>query len=1147
MEAAGGDFRRPPSNSLYQQLAITGVGNALALALLLLLHQLWSLLADYQDALLYALLCSIPLRELKAWLVECIDANLARERSVAWALLSVLALPLTVVGDAYQEACTLMDKWRRYVGLLQEEWKRKNSGSGPRKAAEAGPGRESGSGGNSGLPAAGPGLPLPAADAAADSPATPRAQTVAAGGALGEGATPSVAFAVPPPQSMPTLALYAQAGLHALKSRRTSRKQRKQRQAARTPPVVASSVLFRWLLRACLALLVYEWVRDTWSTTVQLLVLVSTALLALGLLPLLYLTTHRCLGTSVFSPIKTPTAASTAKRGADAFTAGLREQQQRARAAVTPPKPPRFSPAGRGARAAAGDGATAAGAEAAARTAWAATSRWLRGATALCAALWAECETRLRAALRANLHTLVSLLLILALLLGTSGLAAFLTVRVVQEGRSTVLAVRDVFPTAWAGVAASTPLLADAVSDDGGGGGLPESRMLAGLPPWVRAYQADALALVQRALPEAATWVEHRLQQFAHNKNLTSTLRWGAAVRAGAGGAAGCSAPCLRDGRAALRLRRALARPGPRPPLPRSDLRLLYETLHGPRRCSEKEHERLLVALARADLAVLSAAERKAAAEGELEEARRQLSAAVVQLAERCGVVEGRACKAQGAGCVLSSAACGGEVQLLEEAVVAADAAVGAAKAAQKAALQVADEAEKRLRSAQSRLSLCVQGEPEQHPSLLPPALREVGERLQQAYAKLWRRQLREGLADMRAAAVQCVAALRSVAAAQRGGDSIAPDLGTLQRLAQAAADPLVAVARVAAGSVGSTTAAAVMGGLGLVRLGVGVVKFGMQLALFLALLYYLLAARRDPLALAVGVLPLSESGRQRAAGALSRALGGVFLSSMKLVAFHGGFTWLTFRAFSIPLVYTAAVASAVCALLPFIPTYVVALPGCLLLALQGRALAGVLFGLLHFSGYYLGDTVILEDIPGGHPYMLSLGILGGIYTFDNPLQARPSPLAPAGPGCPRGSGCLMGPILLSLLSVFYALHNEFMGTLQADRGGGGSGLGHRLWSLSPPAQQGDQGAAATPAAGWRGAGGLRASPSATLLDPPTSLGSPLQSISLGSGSAFARRRMSITTDRDLGEGEEAGGAGESAGPASSFSFTQELDKLHGD
>ncbi len=43
---------------------------------------------------------------------------------------------------------------------------------------------------------------------------------------------------------------------------------------------------------------------------------------------------------------------------------------------------------------------------------------------------------------------------------------------------------------------------------------------------------------------------------------------------------------------------------------------------------------------------------------------------------------------------------------------------------------------------------------------------------------------------------------------------------------------------------------------------------------------------------------------------------------------------------------------------------------------------------------------------------------------------------------------CLQGPILLSLLSVFYTLHSEFMGS-----GGSGTPAGgplHRLWSVAP-------------------------------------------------------------------------------------------------
>lgn len=51
--------------------------------------------------------------------------------------------------------------------------------------------------------------------------------------------------------------------------------------------------------------------QDSWSTTVQLALLVFTALLALGLVPLLLLASNRYLGSAMFSPVKTPTASAT--------------------------------------------------------------------------------------------------------------------------------------------------------------------------------------------------------------------------------------------------------------------------------------------------------------------------------------------------------------------------------------------------------------------------------------------------------------------------------------------------------------------------------------------------------------------------------------------------------------------------------------------------------------------------------------------------------------------------------------------------------------------------------------------------------------------------------------------------------------------
>jgi hypothetical protein len=348
--------------------------------------------------------------------------------------------------------------------------------------------------------------------------------------------------------------------------------------------------------------------------------------------------------------------------------------------------------------------------------------------------------------------------------------------------------------------------------------------------------------------------------------------------------------------------------------IPCSDIRLLYETLQGPRQCSERERERVLVALARAEVALQVAWDGKRQADQELATSRTQLREVVQQLdsargpfqaapaaaalrtaaATACAPQAGNATVLEGeqgrpgpatGTAVGPDLSCGpdgkkplgSELLRLEGGVVAADGSLKDAKARHKLAAVQLDGAEREQRSALARLQLCSTERREGHStSLLPGVAGEVGAGLQQAYTKLWRRQFREGLADMRLVARLCVSALRGIA--QRGSDTVG-DLSGLQRLAQAAADPLIAVGRVAgrlfAGSVGSTTAAALMGGLGVLRLGMGVVKFGMQLMLFLALLYYLLAAQADPLLAAAGMLPLSEAGRQRTAVALNRALGG--------------------------------------------------------------------------------------------------------------------------------------------------------------------------------------------------------------------------------------------------------------------------------
>ena len=52
---------------------------------------------------------------------------------------------------------------------------------------------------------------------------------------------------------------------------------------------------------------------------------------------------------------------------------------------------------------------------------------------------------------------------------------------------------------------------------------------------------------------------------------------------------------------------------------------------------------------------------------------------------------------------------------------------------------------------------------------------------------------------------------------------------------------------------------------------------------------------------------------------------------------FHAVFTWLTFRMFGVLLVYGSTLASAVGAVMPFVPVWLIAVPAAAQLALQVR------------------------------------------------------------------------------------------------------------------------------------------------------------------------------------------------------------------
>ena len=56
---------------------------------------------------------------------------------------------------------------------------------------------------------------------------------------------------------------------------------------------------------------------------------------------------------------------------------------------------------------------------------------------------------------------------------------------------------------------------------------------------------------------------------------------------------------------------------------------------------------------------------------------------------------------------------------------------------------------------------------------------------------------------------------------------------------------------------------------------------------------------------------------------------------------------------------------------------------------LQDRMLAAATLMLLHLAAFFQADDIIMREIPGSHPYLTGLGILGGMYSFANPLQGQ--------------------------------------------------------------------------------------------------------------------------------------------------------------
>ncbi len=426
--------------------------------------------------------------------------------------------------------------------------------------------------------------------------------------------------------------------------------------------------------------------------------------------------------------------------------------------------------------------------------------------------------------------------------------------------------------------------------------------------------------------------------------------------------------------------------------------RYLMESMRGLRTCSEEETNKLLVSLAKASYDEKISELKLDQIVEKVKETESAFAAAVKEFRHHVTVVH-----IQGN-------------NTIEDHVVRAEMRLKRVQSDYASTLSNHAKASRSKLVAERRLALCNNGERHEQPH-------EHGHAVVNAFGTVIQKGYRRILStwDIRGGIIETWYGLydiwEGVVDSQQGNsrsESTAQGgivhLDSLQSMAQAAVGPLVSLGKALFISVESTASAALAGSYSLFRLGASLVQFGMQSLLFLSLVFALLQSREDPFSQIIQLLPFPPEARDKAAEALNRSLGGVFVTLIKLCVIHGLFTWVTFKFFGAPLVYLSSTVSAAFSLLPLIPSYMVAIPALVALSMQGRIVSGVILFAMHFSATNFGDTEVLNEA-GGQPYLMSLSVLGGMWAF------YPNPFL----------GCLLGPILLSLLYALSAIHSELI------------------------------------------------------------------------------------------------------------------------
>eukprot|EP00211_Chloroparvula_japonica_P004997 CAMPEP_0119156060 /NCGR_PEP_ID=MMETSP1310-20130426/52065_1 /TAXON_ID=464262 /ORGANISM="Genus nov. species nov., Strain RCC2339" /LENGTH=874 /DNA_ID=CAMNT_0007148669 /DNA_START=133 /DNA_END=2757 /DNA_ORIENTATION=+ len=190
--------------------------------------------------------------------------------------------------------------------------------------------------------------------------------------------------------------------------------------------------------------------------------------------------------------------------------------------------------------------------------------------------------------------------------------------------------------------------------------------------------------------------------------------------------------------------------------------------------------------------------------------------------------------------------------------------------------------------------------------------------------------------------------------------------------------------------------------------------SFGFSFILFLTCLFYLLTMENDVLKrlsqmLPVGNSPDSDIRRNDFEKAFNDAITGVMETTFKIAVFHASLTWLSFRIADVPFAYLASFATASFAILPLIPSWVVALAAAVHLWNKGELITCISLFATHYFAYFVVNSTMYSEIPHApHAYLVGLSLVSGLYVFE--LE-----------------GIVLGPMLLTVPVILYNLYTAFL------------------------------------------------------------------------------------------------------------------------